>query len=105
MNVYTDYQGLQYFNAKQKLNSQQVFCYLHMCGFSYHNQYLPGSKIGKLNGLSRGLGEEKLGMDAEFFDEGPLMDLENDNAKKEEDVEEGEFEGIDVATWDKKNGF
>ena len=43
-------------------------------------------------------------MDAHVFDEGQLMDLENDNAGEEEDVEDVELEGIDVATWEKKNG-
>ena len=44
-------------------------------------------------------------MDAHFFDEGQLMDLENDDAGEEEDTEDVELEGIDVATWEKKNGL
>ena len=39
MNVYTEHQGLQYFNTKQKLNSQQVFWYLHMSEVIYHIHY------------------------------------------------------------------
>ena len=42
-------------------------------------------------------------MDPQFFDEGQLLDLENDNVGKEEDAEDVELEGIDVATWEKKN--
>ena len=30
VNIYTEYQGLQYFNMKEKLNSQQASCYLKM---------------------------------------------------------------------------
>ena len=43
-------------------------------------------------------------MDAQFFDEGQLLDLENDNVGEEEDAEDVEVEGINVATWVKKNG-
>jgi len=35
VNVYTDHQGLQYFNTKQKLNSCQVSWYLRMSEFFY----------------------------------------------------------------------
>ena len=42
-------------------------------------------------------------MDAHFFDEGQLLDLENDDTGKEENAEDVELEGIDVATWEKKN--
>ena len=54
--------------------------------------------MGKPNGLSRRSGEEKCRMDTHFFDEGQLMDLENDNVGEEEDAEDVELEGIDVTT-------
>ena len=54
--------------------------------------------MGKLDGLSRRSGEEKSGMDAHFFDEGELLDLEDDNVGEGEDVEGVELAGIDVAT-------
>jgi len=69
VNVYTDHQGLQYFNTKQKLNSCQASWYLHMSELFYTIHYKPGSKMGKADGLSRRLGEEKSGMEARFFDE------------------------------------
>jgi len=53
VNVYTDHQGLQYFNAKPKLNSRQASWYLKMSEFIYHIYYRPGSKMGKADGLSR----------------------------------------------------
>ena len=61
--------------------------------------------MGKPDGLSRRSGEEKSGMDAHFFDEGQLLDLENDDVGEEEDAEDVELGGIDVATWEKKNGL
>ena len=59
--------------------------------------------MGKPDGLSRPSGEEKSGMDAHFFDEGQLMDLENDEVGEEEDAEDVELEGIDMGTWEKTN--
>ena len=103
VNVYTDHQRLQYFNRKQKLNFRQASWYLCMPEFFYHIHYRPGFKMGKPDGLSRRLGEEKSGMNAHFFDEGELMDLKNNNVGEEEDAEDVELEGIDVATWEKKN--
>ena len=60
--------------------------------------------MSKPDGLSRRSGEEKSGMDKHFFDQGQLLDLEHDNIGEEEDAEDVELEGIDVATWEKKNG-
>ena len=105
MNDYTDHQGLQYFNIKQKLNSRHASWYLRMSEFIYHVHYRPGFKMGKPDGLSRHSGEEKSGMDAHVFDEGQLLDLENDDVGEEEDAEDVELEGIDVATWEKENGL
>ena len=42
-------------------------------------------------------------MDGHFFDEWQLLDLENNDSGEKEDVEDMELEGIDVATWKKKN--
>ena len=47
--------------------------------------------MGKPDGLSRHSGEETSGIDAHFFDEGHLLDLENDNIKEEEDAEDVEL--------------
>ena len=54
--------------------------------------------MANADGLSRGSSEEKFGMDAHFFDEGQLLDLENDDVGEEEDAEDVELEGSDVAT-------
>ena len=61
--------------------------------------------MGKPDGLSRRSGEEKSGMDAHVFDAGQLLDLENNDVAEEEDAEDVELEGIDVAKWKKKNGL
>ena len=61
--------------------------------------------MGKPDGLSRRSGEEKSGMDPHLCDEEKLLDLENDDVEVEEDAEEVELEGIDVVTWEKKNGL
>ena len=71
-----------------------------MSEFIYHIHYRPGFKMGKPDGLSRHSGQEKSGMDTNFFDKGQLLDLENDD---EADVEDVGLEGIDVGTWEKKN--
>ena len=61
--------------------------------------------MGKPDGLSRRSGEEKSGMDVDFFNEGQLLDLENEDVGEEEDAEDVQLAGIDVATWEKKNGL
>ena len=61
--------------------------------------------MGKPDGLSRRSGEEKSGMDRHFFDDGQLLDLEKDDIGEAKDVEDVELKGIDVATWEKKNGL
>ena len=74
-----------------------------MSEFIYHIHYRPGCKIGKQDGLSRRSGEEKYGIDKHFFDEGQLLDLENDDVVDKEDAEDVEVEEINVAMWKKKN--
>ena len=54
--------------------------------------------MGKPDSLSRDSREEKSGMDANFYDEGKLLDLENDDVGEEEDAEDMESDGIDVVT-------
>jgi len=61
--------------------------------------------MGKADGLFRRSGEEKSGMEARFFDEGQLLDLEEDDAEDRGDVEDVELEAIDVASMEKKNGL
>ena len=87
VNVYTDQQGLQYFNTKQMLNSRQASWYCHMSEFRYNIHYQPGPKIGKPDGLSRRSGEEKSGIDARFFEEGQLLDIGEDKNDNEGNAE------------------
>ena len=61
--------------------------------------------MGKPDCLSRRSAEEKSGIDADFFYGGQLMDLENDDGGEEEDVEDVELEGIDVATLERRMDF
>ena len=91
MNIDKDYQGLHYFNTKQKLNSRQASWYFRMSEFIYHIYYRPGFKMWKAHGLSRRSGEEKSGMDAHFFDEGQLLDLKNGYVGEEENAEDVEL--------------
>jgi len=44
--------------------------------------------MGKADGLSRCSGEEKSGMEARSFDEGQLLDLEQNNAGERGDAED-----------------
>src|SRR5437879_1245690 len=103
MNVSTDHQALQYFYTKQKLNSRQASWYLKISEFMHQIHCQPGSKMGKPDGLSRCSGEEKSGMEGQYFEEQQLLDLEEDNDGEEEEAENMELEGIDVAGWDKRN--
>ena len=96
MNVYTDHQGLQYFNTKQKVNLQQASSYLSMCEDISHIYYKHGVKIGKPDYLSRHSGKEKSRMEAHIADEGQLLNLKNDDVGEEEVAEDVELQGIDV---------
>ena len=61
--------------------------------------------MSKPGGLFRRSREEKSAMDGHFFNEEQLLDLENCNLREEEDTKDAQLEEIDVATWEKKNGF
>ena len=61
--------------------------------------------IGKLDALSKYSGEEKHRIQAQFFNEGQLIDLNNNNIREKENVKDVELEGIDVITWQKSTNF
>ena len=105
MNIYTDHQGLQYFQTKKKLNWRQPSWYLRMFKFMYHIHYRLGFKTHKPDGLSRDSVEEKFWKQVHVFDARQLLDLENDDVGEEADAEDVELARIDVATWEKKNGL
>ena len=105
VNVGTDHEGMQCFYSKRKRNFRQASWYLDMSEFRYHIHQQRGTKMGKLNGLSRRSGVQESGMDVKFVVQGQLLDLEeyeNDNEGNAEDIE---LEGIDVSQWDKRNGL
>ena len=79
VNVYTDHQGVQCVNAKQKLNSKQASDYIRISTFIYNISYTPGFKMRKAASLSRQSGKEKCGMEAKTLDKWQLQDLENDD--------------------------
>ena len=103
MNVYTDYQGLQYFNDKQKLNFRQASWYLHLSEFRYNIHYRRRTKMGKPDGLCRPSGQEKSGMDAKLMEEGQLLDQEEDENDNEGNADDIELAGIGVSKWDHCN--
>ena len=88
---------LQYFNTKEKLNSEQALWYCCTSKSFYHIHNRLRFKIGKLDGISRRSREEKSRTYTHFFNKGHLIDLENDNVEKVTDAEDMELEGIDVA--------
>ena len=52
--------------------------------------------MGKSDGESKYWEEEKFEMFKQFFDEGQLLDLENNNLGEGNNVENIELEGIDI---------
>ena len=61
--------------------------------------------MGKPDVLSRRSGEENSGMDAKFFEESQLLDLEEHDNDNEGNADDIELEGIHVSKWDKCNGL
>ena len=53
--VWTDHKKLEYFMKVQKLNQQQVKWALNLSRFDFTLKYVPGTKMGKADGLSRRL--------------------------------------------------
>jgi len=85
MKVYTDYQGLQYFNTKQKDHSRYVSWYLHMSEFIYKIHYKPQTKIRKPFSLSQCSEKEISAMEDKSFMAGQVMLLEKDQNKNKEE--------------------
>jgi len=100
VNVYTDHQGLQYFNTKQKLNSRQALWHLRVSEFFYTIHYRPGTKMGKTDGLSRHSGEKQSDMEMTFSEDGQLLVDEEDVKLEAEDID---LQGIDISGWEKKD--
>ena len=76
-----------------------------MSEFRYNIHYGPATKMRKPDGLSRHSGQEKSAMDAKFFDEGQLLDLEEDENDNQGNADNIELDGMDHSKWDKHNGL
>ena len=84
MDVYTDHQGLQYFNTKRKLNQRQAAWQKKLADFHYMIHYRLGPSMGKPDGITRRTGDEKAGLEQRLFNEGQL-DLSPNVNKGQED--------------------
>jgi len=51
--IWTDHKNLKYFMKAQKLNRRQARWALYLLRFNFMLKHIPGSKIGKINSLSR----------------------------------------------------
>ena len=51
--VWTDHKNLEYFVKAQKLNQRQAQWVLYLSRFDFTLKHVPGTKIGKTDGLSR----------------------------------------------------
>ena len=51
--VWTDHKNLEYFMSNQKLNHRQVRWALYLSRFDFVLKHISGSKMGKVDGLSR----------------------------------------------------
>jgi len=53
--VWTDHKNLEYFMSNQKLNHRQARWALYLSRFDFVLKHISGSKMGKVDGLSRRL--------------------------------------------------
>jgi len=53
--IWTDHKNLEYFIKVQKLNRRQARWALYLSRFNFMLKHIPGSKMGKVNSLSRRL--------------------------------------------------
>ena len=51
--IWTDHKNLEYFMKVQKLNRRQARWALYLSQFDFTLKYMAGSKMGKVDGLSR----------------------------------------------------
>jgi len=51
--IWTDYKNLEYFMKVQKLNQRQARWALYLSRFDFILKHVPGTRMGKANGLSR----------------------------------------------------
>ena len=51
--IWTDHKNLEYFMSSQNLNHRQAHWALYLFRFDFVLKHIPGSKMGKVDGLSR----------------------------------------------------
>ena len=51
--IWMDHKNLEYFMSSQNLNCRQVRWALYLSRFDFVLKHIPGSKMGKADGLSR----------------------------------------------------
>src|SRR5258707_15324279 len=109
--IYTDHQGLQYFNTKKRLNSRQAAWYLELSAFDFVISYRPGKSMGKPDAIIRRSGDEKSGIEERMFADGQLQSddkftLEELYVIDENVPEDVELTNIDCSNWPKtSNGL
>jgi len=59
--IWTDHKNLEYFMTSQNLNCRQARWTLYLSRFDFVLKHIPGSKMGKVDGLSRRSDWEKEG--------------------------------------------
>ena len=72
--IWMDHKNLEYFMSSQNLNHRQAHWALYLSRFDFVLKHIPGSKMGKVNGLSRRSNWEK-GMEGDN-EERTLLKLE-----------------------------
>ena len=74
--VWMDHKNLEYFMKAQQFNRRQIYWALYLSIFDFTLKHVPGTKIGKMNGLSRRL-DQKLDVE---------KDNENQTLIKEQQI-------------------
>ena len=83
--IWTNHKNLEYFMKAQKLNQRQVRWTLYLSRFDFTLKHVPGSKMGKVDSLSRRL-DQKVGVEKDNEDK-TLVKLEWLEVRKTEAVE------------------
>ena len=76
-----------------------------MSDFHYYMYYRPGTKMGKVDVLSRLSAQEESRMDAKFFEKGQLLKVEENEKDDKGTADDIELNGIDISKWDKHKGL
>ena len=71
--IWTDHKNLEYFMKAQKLNRRQARWALYLSQFDFTLKHVPGTKMGKADGLSR-RSDWKVGVDRDNEDQVLIKD-------------------------------